>query len=187
MADNKRQIREDYTIEVMREEHVEEVAHLIYDMFTKHNPVWKCFKSTPETVLPIIKERILCTCASETSSILICDNKIVAVQIIIDYVDFLNPKTKGEALPEMFQVIGKAHAQLFDGLLNFKVERNKVCIFSYQAVHDNYNGCGFYGALNRSAARVIGLGYEISFAITTNPLIVGKVQENEGSSHLRSI
>ncbi|EAR82664.1 hypothetical protein TTHERM_01099110 (macronuclear) [Tetrahymena thermophila SB210] len=183
----KRQRREDYTIEVMRREHCPEVAKLIYKEFTKHNPVWKKFQSTPEQVIPIILERIECTADSETSSVLFCDNKLVAVQIIIDYVDFLNPKTKGKDLPEMFQVIGKAHAQLFDGLLNYKVERNKVCIFSYQCVDEEYNGCGFYGALNMQAARIIGLGYEISFAITTNPLIVGKVQENQGSSQLRSI
>lgn len=171
----------------MTKEHVKDAAELIYDQFTKYNPVWKCFKEKKEEVMPVIIDRIECTCETETSSVLFCDGKLVAVQIIIDYVHFINPKIKGAALPKMFQIIGKAHADLFAGLLNYKVEINKVCIFSYQAVHEDYNGCGFYGALNRQAARIMGYGYEVSFAITTNPLIVGKVQENDGSSCLRSV
>lgn len=175
----KRQRREDYTIESLKKEHCADVAQLIYREFTKHNPVWKCFKTTPEEIIPIITERIEVTVDSDISSVLFCDGKIVAVQIIIDIMDFLNPKTKGKDLPEIFQVIGKAHAELFNGVLNgLKIERNKICVFSYQAVDENYNGCGFYGALNMQASRIIANGYEIAFAITTNPLIVGKVQEN---------
>lgn len=62
MAERKQ--REDYTIEVMADEHVDEVTELIYNQFTKHNPVWKCFKVVKSEVLPIIRERVAVTVQS---------------------------------------------------------------------------------------------------------------------------
>lgn len=82
--------RTDYTFYILREEHLEETIRLIYDTFTATNPLWMRFKSTYEEIAPFLRWRIMPTLATQTSSILILDGKIVGCQILADIVDYQN-------------------------------------------------------------------------------------------------
>ncbi|EAR82666.1 hypothetical protein TTHERM_01099130 (macronuclear) [Tetrahymena thermophila SB210] len=179
--------RTDYTLDIMREEHLEDCVKLIYDSFTKTNPLWMRFQTTYEEIAPFLRWRLQPALATQTGSILICDNKIVACQIGVDYVDYWNQRREGFPLPQMFKVITKYHDECMGKDLDPELPRNTCVMNHYTAVDPAYQSQGFYPALNKNGFRVTKLGYTNSFTITTNPITQGKSQTYKGVNNIRTV
>lgn len=169
--------------EILTEKHLDETLELLYLSFTHSNPLWRKFNLTKEIMMPYLRYRVTPSIASQTSSVLICDEKVAACQVGVDYVDYLIQRKEGVEIPTAFTF----HSLVIQDSLDAELPRNHTLMNHFTAVHPDYQGRGFYPALNKNGYRVTNLGYVNSFTITTNPITEGKTKTIPGIKLIRSV